>query len=75
VFPSFDRQISAQIVPCSPGTAALELLRSCINFTDHKQAAIQQVCNIVKHLPAFGLSFSKIDCAFKCLAQIGLTQI
>ena len=75
VFPSFDRQTSAQLLPCSPGTAALELLRSCINFTDHKQAAIQQVCNIVKHLPAFGLSFSNSDCAFKCLAQIGLTQI
>jgi hypothetical protein len=75
VFPSFDRQTSAQILPYSPGTAALELLRSCINFTDHKQAAVQQVCNRVKHLPAFGLSFSNSDCAFKCLAQIGLMQI
>lgn len=74
VFPSFDRQISAQILPYSPGTAALELLRNCINFTDHKQAAVQQICEIVKHLPAFELSFSNIDCALKCLAQIGLTD-
>ena len=70
VFPSFDRETQAQISPCSPGTAALELLRNCINFTDHKQAAVQRVCELVKHLPAFRLSFSNIDAAIKCLAQI-----
>jgi len=75
VFPSFDRQISAQLLPCSPGTAALELLRNCINFTDHKQAAVQQISEIVKHLPAFKLSFSNIDCAIKCLAQIGIETV
>ncbi len=75
VFPSFDRLSSAQILPCSPGTAALELLRNCINFTDHKQAAVQQISEIVKHLPAFKLSFSNIDCALKCLAQIGLKSL
>ncbi len=70
VFPSFDRETQAQISPCSLGTAAIELLRNCINFTDHKQAAVQRICEIVKHLPAFKLSFSNIDAAIKCLAQI-----
>lgn len=31
---------SAQFSPCSPGTAALELIRNCINFSDHKQVAM-----------------------------------
>ncbi|MBR8833360.1 MAG: hypothetical protein DSM106950_04775 [Stigonema ocellatum SAG 48.90 = DSM 106950] len=74
VFPKFDRHTKAEILPCSPGTAALELLRNCINFTDHKQAAVQQICEIVKHMPAFELSFSNIDCALKCLAEIGLGE-
>jgi hypothetical protein len=70
VFPSFNRETQAQISPCSPGTAALELLRNCINFTDHKQAAVQRICEIVKHLPAFKLSFSNIDAAIECLDKI-----
>jgi hypothetical protein len=75
VFPSFDSQTEAQILPCSPGTAALELLRNCINFTDHKQAAVQRICELAKHLPAFGLSFSNVDCALESLDQIGLTRL
>ncbi|MDF5718800.1 MAG: hypothetical protein PUP93_34285 [Rhizonema sp. NSF051] len=70
VFPNFDQQTQAQISPCSPGTAAIELLRNCINFTDHKQAAVQRICEIVKHLPAFKLSFSNIDAAIECLDKI-----
>jgi hypothetical protein len=70
VFPSFDQQTSAQLSPCTPGFAALELLHNCINFTDHKQIALQQICEIVKHLPAFKLKFSNIECALKCIAQI-----
>ncbi len=75
VFPSFDRQISAQILPCSSGSAALELLRNCINFTDHKQAAIQQICEIVKYLPAFRLSFSNTERAFEYFTQMILQEL
>jgi hypothetical protein len=72
VFPCFDRLSSAQIFSCSPGSAALELLRNCINFTSHKQAALRQVSEIVKHLPAFKLSFSDIDRAIECLDRVDL---
>jgi hypothetical protein len=74
VFPSFDKQTLAKISPCTPACAALELLHNCINFTDHKQVAVQQICEIVKHLPAFKLTFSNIESALKCIAH-GVTTI
>ncbi|MCC5639669.1 hypothetical protein LC593_28360 [Nostoc sp. CHAB 5844] len=58
VFVKYSPGTLAQISPCSPATAALELLRNCINFVDHKQAAMHRVSELVKQVQVFCLSFS-----------------
>ena len=63
VFPTYSLYSPTQILPYSPATAALELLQNCINFVDHKQIAVRHVCELVKHLPTFRLSYSDSNLA------------
>jgi hypothetical protein len=58
VFPTYSLHSPTEILPYSPATAALELLENCLNFVHHKQAAVHYVCELVKHLPTFRLSYS-----------------
>jgi hypothetical protein len=67
VFAQYDPAISTQLSPCSPGTTALELLRNCINFLDHKQIALEQVGKLVKQSSGVQLEFSDAKVAVDCL--------
>lgn len=58
VFPTYSPHSPTKILPYSPAIAALELLENCLNFVHHKQAAVRYVCELVKHLPTFQMSYS-----------------
>lgn len=72
VFPSYRFGASTYLSPCSAGTTALELLRNCVNFHDHKQVAVGKVCELVRELPAFQLSFSEGEGAAEAIATYSL---
>lgn len=52
---------AAAVKVCSPGIAALELLRHCINFHQHKQIALQQVTELVKQRLTLEIKSSNIE--------------
>lgn len=56
VFVKYSPDTPAQFSPCLPGTAALELLRNCLNFLDHKQVAMQRVSKLVRQVLVFQVS-------------------
>jgi hypothetical protein len=58
VFPIYSHGSSTRIVPYSPAATAMELLQSCMNFEDHREAAVHYFCNLVKRLPTSRLYFS-----------------
>lgn len=58
VFPTYSLHFPTQLLPYSPATAALELLQNCVNFAKHKQTAVRHVCEVVKCLPTFSLTFN-----------------
>jgi hypothetical protein len=58
VLPVYGHRCRTELLPCSPATAALELLQSCLNFPRHREAAVRYVCDLVKTLPAFHLKYS-----------------
>jgi hypothetical protein len=69
VFPVYRRGCHTQLLPCSPATAALELLQNCLNFPSHREAAVRYVCDLVRKVPAFRLSYSDGRLAAKLIAQ------
>jgi hypothetical protein len=69
VFPVYRRECHTELLPCSPGTAALELLQNCLNFPSHREAAVQYVCDLVRKVPAFRLSYSDGRLAAELIAQ------
>lgn len=58
IFPTYSFYSPTELLPCSPGTAALELLQTCVNFANHRQVAVREVCELVKFLPTFRLTFN-----------------
>lgn len=67
IFPTFSLHAETKILPCSPATAALELLQNCQNFIIHRQEAVRHICDLVKRLPTFSLYFSNNDLAAEML--------
>jgi len=67
VFVQHDPDIAAQVASCTPGTAAIELLRHCINFADHKQTAMQRISKLVAQAQSIQLTFSSIEAAISSL--------
>lgn len=63
VFVQHCPNIAAEVKVCSPGIAALELLRHCINFHQHKQIALQQVTELVKQRLTLEINSSNIEIA------------
>jgi hypothetical protein len=57
VFPEYNPTTAARLVPFSPSQAAVALLQSCLNFPAHREAAVDEICRLVRRLPAFHLSF------------------
>ena len=58
VFPTYSRYSSTRIVRCSPATAVLELLKSCLNFEGHREEAVDHLCRLLSRLPSLRLFFS-----------------
>ncbi|MDR4499310.1 MAG: hypothetical protein MRK02_15545 [Candidatus Scalindua sp.] len=58
VFPTYSRYSSTRIVHCSPSTAVLELLKSCLNFEGHREEAVHHLCRLLSRLPSLRLFFS-----------------
>jgi hypothetical protein len=58
VFPVYRCGGHTELLPCSPATAALELLQNCLNFPSHREAAVRNVCDLVRKVPAFRLAYS-----------------
>ena len=69
VFPVYRRGCHTELLPCSPATAALELLQNCLNFPSHREAAVQYVCDLVRKVPAFRLPYSDGRLAAELIAQ------
>jgi hypothetical protein len=69
IFPVYNLTSPTTLAPCSPAAALLELLQSCLNFVEHKEEAISYLCNLVKQVPAFRLSFNSGRAATDLLAK------
>ena len=69
VFPVYRRGCRTELLPCSPATAAMDLLQNCLNFPSHREAAVRYVCHLVKKVPAFRLSYSDGRVAAELIAQ------
>ena len=63
VFAQYSPDIEVAASSYSPGKTAIELLRNCINFADHKQTAMQQVSQLVKQALGLQLTFSNAKAA------------
>lgn len=75
VFPCYSPETTTQLTSCSPANAILELLRHCINFTEHKRTAIQQLFPLIQPLPAANLVFSNAEEAVTCLLDWKTTSV
>ena len=69
VFPTYNLLAPTELLPYSPATAALELLQSCLNFANHRQAAVRYLCELLKGLPAFRLSFNDGNLASELIVE------
>jgi hypothetical protein len=57
VFPLFRNDAAPELELLSPGIAALDLLRNCYNFTDHKEAAVARTARLAASIPMYRLSY------------------
>jgi hypothetical protein len=57
VFPLFRNGAAPELDLLSPGTAALDLLRNCANFADHKEAAVARIARLAASIPMYRLSY------------------
>ncbi len=69
IFPQYTPRQAAALVPCSPGAAALELLQNCLNFSVYRDQTFHHLCNLVKPLPAYRLTFHCGDQAARLLTE------
>ena len=69
VFPVYRHGCHTELLPCSPATAALEVLQNCLNFPNHREAAVRYACDLVREVPAFRLSYSDGRLAAELIAQ------
>jgi hypothetical protein len=61
VFPAYRGGSAAELRPCGPAEAAVDLLRQCLNFPSHREAAVRCVCDLMQGGEAFHLAFSDAD--------------
>jgi hypothetical protein len=69
VFPAFNRASPGRLTVCPPSQAVLELLRNCLNFADHREAAMRYLCGLVERLPAYRLAFGHGGPAAELIAR------
>ncbi|MGH7389313.1 MAG: hypothetical protein ACREM3_07615 [Candidatus Rokuibacteriota bacterium] len=67
VFPAYSADAATELNPCSPATAAADLLRHCWNFSQHGETAVRLACALVSRVPCSRLSFRDGDDAAEYL--------
>ncbi len=67
LFPTFGHASSTELVQCAPAAAALELLKHCRNFGEHRESAVRYVAELAERAPAFRLSYSNGERAAACV--------
>ena len=67
VFPTYDVDVATELALVSPGNTVLELLRNCVNFTEHKHRAMDCLTNLVQQVPAAKLLYHNSDRAIAIL--------
>jgi len=67
IFPKFRHGVAPELDLLSPGTAALELLRNCYNFADHKDAAVARTARLAASIPMYRLSYGMGEAAASLL--------
>lgn len=70
IFPAYAPGAPAELRRCSPGEAVLRLLQSCMNFTHHRERAVQCLCGLLERLPAYHLRFSSGSLAAEAIEEI-----
>ena len=70
VFPTYSHRSPTVISPYAPAAAAMELLRNCVNFMSHREEAVRYLCDLVKCLPTFRLTFGSAKLAVQLIAQV-----
>ncbi|MCC7452356.1 MAG: hypothetical protein IT324_33450 [Anaerolineae bacterium] len=69
VCPDFRRGAASELAPCSPATAVLKLLQSCVNFAEHREQAIAAVQRLVLSIPVYALVFSDGQAAARLVSD------
>jgi hypothetical protein len=69
VFPAYRGGIAAELRPCGPAEAAVDLLRQCLNFPSHREAAVRCACDLTQSGATFRLAFSDVDLAVELVAR------
>ena len=69
VFPAYLGGVAAELRPCGPAEAAVDLLRQCLNFPSHREAAVQCACGLARKGSTFRLAFSDVDLAVELVAR------
>lgn len=69
ICPDFKRDAAPELVPCSPATAVLKLLQSCVNFAEHQERAIEYLRSLVLRIPVYTLIFSDGQVAARLLSD------
>ncbi|MDH3601858.1 MAG: hypothetical protein OEU26_19785 [Candidatus Tectomicrobia bacterium] len=72
ILPTFTQQTPPGLTPCSPATAAVEILQHCLNFKDHGEGAVRAVCELMLHVPTFRLAYRQRDDAVTWITQCHL---
>lgn len=57
LFVSHSHGAEVSLSQCPPGSAALKLLQSCMNFADHGERAVDLICELARTVPAYDLTF------------------
>ena len=67
VFPLFKHGAAPELTLRPPGEAALDLLRNCTNFADHKEAAVGRIAQFARIIPMYYLSYGDGQAAARLL--------
>ena len=70
VFPSYAAGGGpAELAPCPPAQAVVELLQQCWNYASHRKAAVRYLCDLIGRVPAYRLVFSDGELAAELLTR------
>ena len=69
VFPSYKVGAPAELSPCPPAHAVVELLRHSWNFASHQGGAVRYLCDLAARVPAVHLSFGDGELAAELLTR------